>query len=246
VLRAFVVFFLLLTVNAFAGRIVSLSPALTELLFYLGLEEEVVGVSDFCTRPECSKKERVGGIVNPNLEKIVSLKPTAVVATTMTPERACRSLESFGIECLRVRLVSLEDLQKAAERLAERFGAPEEKVKELQKEIEERAKELSCLKGKKVFIAVSEKPLYGAGEGSYLGELLEEAGAKVVLEGDFKPVSPEYLFAVKPQIVISFGSCEGFKGFRCVSVRDLKELLLHPGPSLIEGLRGLRREVCSR
>jgi len=247
VLRAFFVFFLIFTVNAIgAERIVSLSPALTEILFYFGLEEEVVGVSNFCTHRECAKKERVGGIVNPNLEKIVSLKPTAVVATTMTPERVCRSLNSLGLKCLRLRLVSLEDLERTAEELAQRFKVPKEKLKKLQREIEERAEELTCLRGKRIFIAISERPLYGAGRESYLGELLEESGAEVVLEGDFKPVSPEYLLVAKPQLIISFGECREFENFKCVSVKDLRELLLHPGPSLIEGLERLRREVCSK
>jgi len=247
VLRAFFVFFLLFTVNVFgAQRVVSLSPALTELLFYLGLESYVVGVSDFCTHPKCSEKERVGGIVNPNLEKIISLRPSLVVATTMTPERACKSLNTFRIECLRFRLVSLGDLYKTAKELSERFGAPQKRAIELRWKLEKAGKEISCLKGKEVFIAISERPLYAAGGESYLGELLKKAGADVVLKGDFKPVSPEYLFAVKPQLVISFGSCRSFKDFKCVSVKELRELLLHPGPSLIKGLRELRRKVCSR
>ena len=55
-------------------RIVSLAPSHTEILFALGLEERVVGVSDFCDYPEEARaKPKVGGFYNPSIEKIVDL-----------------------------------------------------------------------------------------------------------------------------------------------------------------------------
>ena len=57
-------------------RIISLSPGNTEILFALGLADNVVGVDDFSNFPEEAKaKEKVGGFANPNIEKIVDLKP---------------------------------------------------------------------------------------------------------------------------------------------------------------------------
>ena len=62
-------------------RIVSLAPNLTEILFELGLGDQIVGVTNYCTYPpEALEKEKVGGFINPNLEKIVSLKPDLVVS----------------------------------------------------------------------------------------------------------------------------------------------------------------------
>lgn len=61
-------------------RIVSLSPALTEMLFAIGAGPRVVGVSDFCSfPPETRTRARVGGTANPNLELLLSLKPDLVV-----------------------------------------------------------------------------------------------------------------------------------------------------------------------
>lgn len=247
-LRAIFFIFFLFTASAFGGqRIVSLSPALTELLFYLGLGGEVVGVTDFCTIPECSGKERVGGIVNPNVEKIIQLKATTVVATTMTPKRVCDSLESFGVKCLRFRLTTLKELQEAALKVAQELQAPAERAEGVTEEIEERARELSrCFKGKRLFIALSSRPLYAAGEGSYLGELFKIAGAEVVPKGSFSPVSLELLYAEKPQIILSFSGCSQFKEFNCLNLKRLKEKLLHLSPRLAQGLRELKEEACSR
>jgi len=65
------------------ARIVSLVPSVTETLFALGAEDRLVGVTDFCDYPPAARrKPSVGGMVNPNLEVIVSLRPDLVVATT--------------------------------------------------------------------------------------------------------------------------------------------------------------------
>ncbi len=76
--------------SAFAGgstatpqRIISLAPSTTEILFALGLGDNIVGVTTFCDYPEEAKtKPKIGGMSNPSLEAVVSLKPDIVVVTT--------------------------------------------------------------------------------------------------------------------------------------------------------------------
>jgi iron complex transport system substrate-binding protein len=61
-------------------RIVSVAPSVTEILFALGLGDRVAGVSAYCQfPPEALKKEKIGGYINPSLEKIVALKPDLVM-----------------------------------------------------------------------------------------------------------------------------------------------------------------------
>ncbi len=65
------------------GRIISLAPNLTEILFAIGLGDKIVGVTNFCDYPEDSKKKpKVGGMYNPSLEAVISLRPDMVVMTT--------------------------------------------------------------------------------------------------------------------------------------------------------------------
>jgi iron complex transport system substrate-binding protein len=64
-----------------AKRIISLAPSITEILFALGLRQEIIGVTNFCDYPEeVTTKPRIGGFVNPDVEKIVSLKPDLIIA----------------------------------------------------------------------------------------------------------------------------------------------------------------------
>jgi len=63
-------------------KIISLVPSQTELLYDLGLDEEVIGITKFCVHPEkwFKTKTRIGGTKNINIEKIFSLKPDLVIA----------------------------------------------------------------------------------------------------------------------------------------------------------------------
>lgn len=64
-------------------RIISLAPSTTEMLFALGLGENIIGVTNFCDYPEDAKKKpKIGGMSNPSLEAVVSLRPDIVIMTT--------------------------------------------------------------------------------------------------------------------------------------------------------------------
>lgn len=84
----FTVYCSLFTVSvSYAGeapkRIISLAPNITEILFALDLGENIVGVTNFCDYPEEARhKQKVGGMSNPSLEAVVSLKPDIVIMTT--------------------------------------------------------------------------------------------------------------------------------------------------------------------
>ena len=80
-------------------RIISLAPNVTEILFALGLESRVVGVTSYCDFPEAAKaKDKVGDTLQPNLEKIISLKPDLVVVSTSSQlENLTRRLDQLAI-----------------------------------------------------------------------------------------------------------------------------------------------------
>lgn len=71
-----------IAVDPYATRIISLVPSLTELLFDLGLDQEVVGITKFCIHPDSwfRTKNRVGGTKNVNIEKIAQLNPDLIIA----------------------------------------------------------------------------------------------------------------------------------------------------------------------
>ena len=81
------------------GRIVSLAPNLTEILYDLGVENRIAAVTDYCDYPPGARtKPKIGGFVNPSLEAIVSLRPDWVVMTEDgNPQVLERRLRTLGI-----------------------------------------------------------------------------------------------------------------------------------------------------
>lgn len=86
------------TVPASPTRIVSTSPAVTEIIYALGAEELLVGRTDFCTYPpEAQNIESIGGISNLNVEKVMSLKPDLIISGSMIPRKITTQLEQMGV-----------------------------------------------------------------------------------------------------------------------------------------------------
>lgn len=105
-------------------RIVALAPNLTEIAFALGMGERVVGVSDYATwPPEVRELPRLGGLVDPNLERLLALEPDLVLLLPSQEEVALR-LAGVGVETLVVEIETVADLEAAVAAVAERLGAP--------------------------------------------------------------------------------------------------------------------------
>lgn len=86
------------TIPSDPKRVVSLSPAVTEIVFALGKGDLLVGRTDFCQYPaEVSAIESVGGISNLNIEKILALKPDLVISGSMIPQKSAEHLMSLGV-----------------------------------------------------------------------------------------------------------------------------------------------------
>ena len=78
-------------------RIVSLAPSNTEILFSLGLDAEVVGVTDYCDYPpQVEKKGRVGSFLYPDIEKIESLKPDFILGCEPAHSDLTKKLKKRG------------------------------------------------------------------------------------------------------------------------------------------------------
>ncbi|MDH5464371.1 MAG: helical backbone metal receptor [Thiovulaceae bacterium] len=99
-------------------RIIAMSPAISEILFGLGLGDQVVGVSDYATFPkEVQNLPKIGGYFHPSLEKIIALKPTLVV-TNQHESKIAKQLEDFGLQTLQLELSTLDNIKASIEKLA--------------------------------------------------------------------------------------------------------------------------------
>ncbi|HYO17032.1 MAG TPA: helical backbone metal receptor [Thermoanaerobaculia bacterium] len=106
-------------------RVIALTPSLVETLFALGLGDRVVGVGDYSTwPPEVRDKPRLGGLFNPNLERVLSLKPDLAVFIPSERDLAGK-LEPLGIDTLVVPNESLAEVEQSFHTIARRCGVPE-------------------------------------------------------------------------------------------------------------------------
>lgn len=89
-------------------RIVSLSPAVTEIIYALGADEMLVGRTDFCTYPpQATSVASIGGISNLNTESVVALRPDLVISGSMVARESVDQLDK-----LRIPLVCVPEQQQ--------------------------------------------------------------------------------------------------------------------------------------
>lgn len=84
-------------------RVVSLSPAVTEIMFALGADSILVGRTEFCVYPpEASQIENIGGISNLNIEKVLSCQPDLIISGSMVPQKVVKQFADMGVPLVSV------------------------------------------------------------------------------------------------------------------------------------------------
>ena len=188
-------------------RIVSLGPAITEDIYLLGKGDNIVGNTIYCNRPKEAKyKEKVGNVINVNVEKIYSLKPDIVFATNLTNPKDVKKLRELGI---RVEIFTypknfnqlFEQFLKIGEIIGERKKA-EEIIKNVKREIERIKKETEGRKRVKVLIQIGTKPLWVAGENTFIGDIIKFSGGDNIIKGEGGIYSIEEIIKKNPEVII--------------------------------------------
>jgi iron complex transport system substrate-binding protein len=165
-------------------RIVSLAPSMTEILYALGLGDNIVGVTTFCDYPEeAKKKPKIGGMSNPSLEAVLSLKPDVVVLTTDgNPKEFEERLVSLKIKTYVFEARTLNGLPQGIRSLAEALGVTA-RGERLAKSIEDGVRKTSRSTSrndrasrKKALFIVWPEPLIVAGPGTAIDDSITLLG----------------------------------------------------------------------
>lgn len=160
-------------------RIVSLVPSLTELLYDLGLRDEVIGITKFCVHPEewYRTKTRIGGTKNLNIEKIRSLNPDLIIANK---EENDELQVRYLMHDFPVWMSDISNLEEALQMILEISSIVNCKTngENMVNEIETRFKALDVLKNCIASCAylIWKKPLMTAGGNTYISSMLKYAG----------------------------------------------------------------------
>lgn len=203
-------------------RIVSLAPSHTEILFALGLGEQVTGVTEHCDYPpEVSGKVRIGPFARPDVAKIVSLQPNLVLACGKLHQAYIEELLSAGLNVLDFFPRTLRELLDGMGTLTDIAGAGRT-GRELVAVLTERLcriKEKTMAFAKpRVFLIMFDRPVTTPGPLSCQYDALRLAGASLMAmdkELSFMFVPWERLIEFDPEIIISCGAPPGRPKMKC-------------------------------
>ncbi len=193
-------------------RVISLAPNITEMIYALGAQDALIGVTDYCVYPpEAQEKVRLGGHFNPNREKIISMQPDFVFSAPSRRDLEA-NLETTGIKVVFLPNSKISDILESIKTLGEQLGVPE-RAEELVDEIKgglDELKQKSPEERPSILYILGHPPgvlreIYAAGPNTFLDEMIEAAGGRNVLydsEVEYPLVSREVMIRRVPDIVI--------------------------------------------
>lgn len=249
-------------------RIISLAPNVTEILFALGLENHIVGVTRYCNYPKNAQtKTQIGGLVDPDLEKIIDLSPDLIIAFRGNPLRLVQrlkdlklpvfvlesgtTLESVFVLIERIGLVTRRE--NAAQGLVDLLRKNLIRVRDALKDAQTRPK---------VFINLHGKGLWTCGKDSFLNDLVLQAKG-VNIAGDIGRAwfnynreelihqNPEYIIVITKleedflEVKKWFTKAAHLESIRAVQKKNIyylnEDLVTRPGPRIFEAVDQLAR-----
>lgn len=242
-------------------RIISLSPANTELAYAAGLGDSLIAVSAFSDYPaEATKLEQVADWQGLNLERIIALKPDLILAWRGgNPQRPLDQIAALGIPVIYFDPNSIVDIIKAIDILAEYSPQPNMAAQSI-KQLETQLAELKMnyqdknQKPKAVFIQIGTQPLFTVGGDTLQNEVVSLCGGRNIFAESKIPwpqVSREQVLIRKPAVIIVGGEGDERKVINqywqpqlAVPVIQLNTDLFHrPGPRILLAAEQLCKQL---
>lgn len=193
------------------NRIVSMSPNLTEILFALGLDEEIVGVTLYSDYPpQAAEKRKVGTFWQPNIESVIAAKPDLVITLGFEQQRnLARRLERIGCRSLTLNIEKVDELFEAVEKIGT-ATSKQLQADELVRDIRKKLDNLSSLffgteTEVKVLWVVQREPLRVAGRDTFVNEMIELAGGENAIAPTvhkYPPIGAEQVIASGADVII--------------------------------------------
>lgn len=248
-------------------RIISVVPAVTEMLFAIGAGAEVVGVSSYDRFPaETQSRPKVGALIDPDVERILSLRPDLVVVYGTQGELQSR-LTRAGIPQFDYEHAGLADITATIRRLGARIGRAAEAARVadgIDREIAAIRKEVAGRARPRTMLVFGREPgalrgIYASGGYGFMHDMLAVAGGDNVfadIPRQSVQVSTEMVLARAPEVILEVQPPDGMTPDRIAreialwsalpavtAVRAKRtyllanEVLMVPGPRVADGIR---------
>lgn len=260
-----------ITIDKMPERIVSLAPSNTEMLFSLGLDDRIVGVTDYCNYPEeAVAKPRVASYQTPNMEKLISVRPDIIFAEAYHEKTVLPALEKLSLTVVVSSAISKDTILYDIEM----FGKINNKQKEAADLLQELKEKINAISSKTQNLSREERPsvlhiiwfqpIWTMGSNTYINDLIYLAGGTNVFADEFEGsriVSLESIITANPQIIIVTGmatagdamynavksetrlnSIDAIKNNRLYKFSNA-DLIERPSPRIALGLQELARLI---
>ena len=190
-------------------RIITLAPALTEIVYALGSGKQIIGNTKFCKYPNESKNiKKIGGFLDMNIEMILKLKPDLIICY---PEhRNNLKILNGKIELLEVKHINISDILGSISIIGKRINKIIES-ESLIKNIKTKLHDKNKFKKKNVLLIADRDPhrlksMYIIGKKGFLNEILNLSGGKNAYQGNvpYPSISIESIVSMNPDIIIEF------------------------------------------
>ena len=221
--------------NPFPRRIISLVPSQTELLYDLGLENEVIGITKFCIHPRqwFRTKTRIGGTKTVNIEKVRQLSPDLVIANK--EENVKEQVEAIR-KFAPVYVSDISSVTQALDMIKDigSLTGKAEKATILRQQIAEQFARLKPGAGPRVAYFIWKDPWMTAGNDTFIHDIIRKAGWINVYENEvrYPTTSLPELAEKKPDIVLL--SSEPYP-FKEKHIKELRVFLPETGIILADG-----------
>ncbi len=245
-------------------RIISLAPSVTEVIYLLGAENRLIGVTTHCDWPDSVRsKPRIGDLINPNYELILAAKPDLVIASTAGNDRsAVMKLADLGLPVYVTAPRSVEKIFEtvaAIGRITDCVARGEALVSNMKQRLAKVERRLTGLPVLRAFFITWFDPLLTPGKETFETGVLRLAGVSSISEDidEFYPrYSLEQILARDPDVIITVnheGSplpdlhrLPGWQNLRAVRqgrVYVLNEVFQHPSPRFVDGVEELAQKL---
>lgn len=245
-------------------RIVSLAPAVTELLFALGLEEQIVGVTETCDYPDAAQsKPRVGQYGDISLEAITLQQPDLVILSAASGNQSILSnLERLGLRVFVVYPRSLEETiatMRLVGDLTGRSEQGEQLATGLERTLSQVRAAVKNLPRPGLLYCVMIEPFIVAGPKTMVGDLIEAAGGKnlvptgpiryptwnkealLLADPEVILVSPNHGMTDPARLLDAWPELKAVRNQRVISINP--DWVFRPGPRLSLGLLSLTEAI---
>ena len=247
-------------------RIVSLAPNLTEIVYALGLQEELVGVTTYCDYPpEAKSKTKVGDTLNPSIEEIATLHPDIVLVADGNRMETIYALEKIGIPSYGIDPHSVEQIAASTKRLGDILGAPAAAnlvLDDFHHRLADVQQHVGTLPPARVLFVVWTEPLISISKDTFIADALHYAGATSIVDStanwprvnleEVVKLQPDFLvFANEksgqgPHVVESMIDLPGWRLLNAVrnhKIAIVSEVIDRPAPRIVTAIEELAHQI---